>query len=241
MKLCSKYLIFFLITFLIISCKKLKTPEAIQERETWFESFSDSISYYEDLSKKIDTQIQESNAKISGLLAQFEKVNNPREVTGYYIIKGWSSHIPLKSTGIYARINENENLELIATLSGSTFNQIEVGGLYSDIVKHDQALNYRHATFNTVFFTGGKADSIAEYISHHEEVNLKLDFIEGKHKSQFVIPTNQKNMISQTWSLYSSQLEIRKLQKELAICSRKIDTFRRLRDDHSQSKKSYSD
>lgn len=57
---------------------------------------------------------------------------------------------------------------------------------------------------------------------------LKLDFLEGNKKTSFSLPTEEKSMISQTWNLYSSQLEAKKLQKELWICSKKIDTFRRI-------------
>lgn len=218
------------------SCKKLKTPEVIQERENWYESFADSIIYYENEAKQIEQCLENINSRISSLLNNFEKVSKAREVTGYYLLKGWNNKIPLQTTGIYARINENENLEIIATLAGGTFNQIEIGNFCSEVVRHDQALNYRHPTFNTVFFTGGKADTIAQYISNHESENLKLYFVEGGRKTSFILPLNEKEMISKTWNLYNNQTEAHKLQKELAICSRKIDTFRRLKDDHLSSK-----
>ena len=214
------------------ACRKLKTPEAVAERENWYESFNDSVSYYENRSSEIDGELQNLNEKVTHLLQNFEKVKKPREVSGYYILKGWGDKLPMKSTGIYARINENESLELIATLSGSTFNRIEIVGLSSDMVKHDQALNYRHDSFNTVFFSGEKANAIAEYISQHSGSPLNLIFMEGgTKKSSFAIPASEKQMISQTWVLFSTQQEIRSLQKQLAICARKIDTFRRLKDD----------
>lgn len=226
-----------IITGACFSCAKIKTPKAIEERENWYASFSDSIKYYEDEKANIHAELEALNTSMSEQMQSFEKVKKPREVCGYYIVKGWSGKTPLKSTGIYARIDENEKLELIATLSGSTFNRIGAGGNYSETVRHDQALNYRHDTYNTVYFTGGKADTIAQYIADHRNGDVKLEFMEGgSTKSRFTLPADEKDMISRTWTLYSSQLEIQRLQKELALCSRKIDTFVRLKDSHDQTK-----
>lgn len=223
------------------SCKKLKTPEAVAQRENWYASFEDSVKFYQQQSEIIEGELSESNNKIGNMIQNFELVRKPREVSGYYILKGWGSKVPMESTGIYARINENESLELIATLSGGTFNQISIGNVSSDVVRHDQALNYRHATYNTVFFTGGKADTIAKYIADHENENLMLNFMEnGVKKGSFAIPVSEKDMIARSWNLLSSQMETRRLQKELALSSRKIDTFRRMRDDREIREKKVS-
>lgn len=214
------------------SCSKIKKTDAEIEREKWIESFEDSISFYQNKKSQVETQLDAANAKISGIMNNFEMVRNPREVSGYYILKGWNNRLPFTSTGIYARINENEKLELIATLGGSTFNRLGVGSgnsvYFSEIVPHDQAFNYRHERFNTVYFSGGKADTIAQYIDSHRTEKINLDYLEGNRKTSFTLPQDQKNMIADTWQLYGSQLEIKKLQKELYICSRKIDTFRRM-------------
>lgn len=224
-----KYGIFLIgIIFLLGSaCKRVKTPEAVNERETWINSFSDSVDYYKQYSEKIDTRLQEVNAKVADMLNNFEMVRNPREVSGYYILKGWNSKLPLITTGIYARINENEKIELIATLGGATFNQIAVGENYSEVVHHDQAFNFRHERYNTVYFAGGKADTIADYIATHHNEKLKLLYLEGKKQNSFIIPDIEKEMITETWNLYAAQKEAHELQKTLWLCSRKIDTFRR--------------
>lgn len=230
----NRFLILALPLLFILSCSKIKKTDAEIEREQWIAGFSDSISFYQERKNQIETELDVLNSRIASLLDNFEMVKNPREVSGYYILKGWNNRLPFTSTGIYARINENEKLELIATLGGSTFNRLGIGSgsetFYSETVPHDQAFNYRHERFNTVYFAGGKADTIAEYISNHKLENLKLDFIEGSKKNVFTLPIEEKNMISQTWDLYSSQLEARKMQKELWICSKKIETFRRIMD-----------
>lgn len=224
----------FLFIFTLLSCGKVKKTDAELERENWITGFSDSIEYYQDRAAKIEDLLHNINLEISGMLENFEVIKNPREVEGYYLLKGWKTKLPLTSTGIYARISEKEKLELIATLAGSTFNQIAVGKgdteFYSDVVPNDQAFNFRHERFNTVYFSSGKVDTIAEYISQHHNDKVNLQFLEGKIKKNFVIPDNEKEMIRQTWVLFNSQKEARKLQKELWISSKKIETFRRIMD-----------
>ncbi|MCH5226303.1 MAG: hypothetical protein J1F16_00580 [Muribaculaceae bacterium] len=219
---------------LFLGCSKIKTPEAKIEREKWIAGFSDSIDYYKQQTQRIEENLQEINSKISNQLENFEMIKKAREVSGYYLLKGWSSKVPFTTTSIYARINENEKIELIATLQGSTFNQIAVGDgvseVYSEKVPHDQAFNFRHERYNTVYFSGGKADTIAQFIAEHKTEKITLKFLEGKVKQNFIIPGNEKDMISSTWNLFNSQMEARTLQKELWICSRKIDTFRRMMD-----------
>lgn len=215
-----------------LSCGRIKKTDAEIERENWIAGFTDSVDYYKKESGLIEEKLEKLNSVISSEIGDFEMVRNPREVSGYYILKGWSGKIPFTTTGVYARINENEKLELIATLAGATFNCIEVGtshdGVKSEIVPHDQAFNFRHQRFNTVYFSGGKADSIAEYIADHKNEIITLKFIEKNKINNLKIPENEKQMISKTWKLYSSQAEAKRLQKELWIYSRKIDTFRRM-------------
>ena len=231
MKKKISFVIFTLLAFLATgSCSKKQKTEAEIEREQWIAGFSDSINYYQDQTAQIDSRLETLNGIIGNLLENFEYVRNPREVTGYYIQKGWNSKIPFTTTGIYARVNDNEKLELIATLAGNTFNKIGVGDFSSETVPHDQAFNYRHQRFNTVYFSGGKADTIAQYIAEHAKEKINLHFMEGNKKVDFAIPQNEKDMIQQTWQLYSAKSEALKLQKELWMNSRKIETFRRIMD-----------
>lgn len=228
----------FLIFLLFSSCAKIKKTEAEKEREAWIQSFTDSIEYYENLKKQIVDKLNEDNKRLSDLFSDFDKINNPREVTGYYLLKGWNNKIPLTSTGIYARMNENEELELIATLTGGTFNHIGVGTgdkeVFSEIMPHDQAFNYRHPGYNTVYFSGGKADTIAQYIADHVNDKVVLQFIEGKNKRNFILPENEKNIISKTYNLISLQRQSKELQKELWISSKKVESFRRMTDSQNQ-------
>ena len=232
MKKHSIYLLAVIIAFVGSACKQLKKPEALAEREQWIESFKDSIKLFKEEIEQIDKGLSECNLKIATQLDNFEHVSNPRQVTGYYILKGWNSKLPFTHTAIYARVNEDEKLELIATLAGSTFNSISVSdgteSLESEIVAHDQAFNYRHNGYNTVCFSGSKADSIAQFIAQHQEKNIKINFLEGKKKGEFSLPADEKSMIAETWRLFESQHQQKELQKQLWIISRKIDASRRM-------------
>lgn len=216
----------------VLGCAQIKKPAAISEREEWINSFHDSIQIYQQKTSEIESKLNDCNNRIIGILENFEYVSNPRQVEGYYILKGWNSRLPFTSTGIYARITKSENLELIATLSGSTFNRIIVtdgdSQIESPVVPNDQALNYRHGSYNTVCFSGHATDSVIEFIAQHHNENIKLQFIEGNKKVPFIIPSNEKQMIAETWNLFSAQIEQKSLQKEIWINSRKIATYRRM-------------
>ena len=228
----KKYSILLIAILIITGCSKLKTPPAISERNQWIESFKDSIDFYSKQAERINKDLLECNDRMARLLDNFEHISNPREVTGYYILKGWKSKLPFTHTAIYARVNENENIELIATLAGGTFTSISVTNgeeeISSQSVPYDQAMNYRHANYNTVCFIGNKSDSVAEFINRHQDSRLSLLFKGGGKNNNFVIPEDEKRMISQTWELREMQIRQQQLQKELWINSRKIDTYRRM-------------
>ena len=223
-----------IISGLFMSCKKIQTPQAEIERKEWIAGFTDSIEFYQQKKNEAETKLESLNSRISALLENFELVKNPREVSGYYLLKGWNKKIPFTSTGVYARLNENEKIEIIATLGGHTFNRIGVGTgsavVFSEAVPHDQAFNYRHERYNTVYFSGGKADTVAQYIADNRGSKINIEFLEGSKKYPFILPADEKEMITKTWDLHAAQLEARQLQKELFISSKKIDTFRRIMD-----------
>lgn len=234
----TPYLLSVVIIVNILGCARIKKTDAEKERENWISSFTDSIAYYQERYAVIESQLNNLNNEISTMVEDFDYIKNPREVSGYYLLKGWKSKIPFTTTSIYARINENEKLELIATLAGSTFNRIGVGigasEFFTETVPHDQAFNFRHERFNTVYFSGGKADTITDFIVAHNADKVNMEFIEGDRKKNFLIPQDEKNMINQTWKLYSSQVEAHKMQKELWMCSKKIEAFRRIMDASNQ-------
>ena len=89
------YVVFALTILSLGGCKKVKTPEAALEREKWIAGFTDSVDYYKKRSEQLQQQLDIVNNKINGLLGNFEYIKKPREVTGYYLLKGWSKKNPL--------------------------------------------------------------------------------------------------------------------------------------------------
>ena len=229
----KKYILPFSLLMLVsLSGCGTKKPAAAEQREKWLLSLNDSISKYQKDIELVGDSLDAARESVGRLVGAFDYVNNPREVEGYYILNGWKAKYPLSSTSMVARINESEGFELIAALSGGFFNEIAVsaGGstVSSDIVPHDQALNYRVGNFNTVCFSGGKADSIGEFISSHEAETITLAFLNGKRTGSLSLPSADKDMIARTWQLYAQQKELHRLEKELPRLSGKIAACRRM-------------
>lgn len=204
--------------------------KAAEAKEQWNLSLEDSI-------RNIQTEIDSSQNNLDILhdnvgvwLRDFTHIDNSREVEGYTIFNGWQKRYPLTSTGIVARISESEGLEIIAALKGGNFTSIKVVGpetsVTSDVVPHDQALNYRANGLNTVLFTGPKADSIARLIADNELNNLTLFFLSSGEEGKWAIPEANKRMISATWQLYSTQKEAERLERRIPLLNEKIRILR---------------
>ena len=227
----SKILAIFSLPLIVCSCQ-VKKPEASQEREKWLLSLNDSIAFYKAEIDSASSALDKLNSEIGNMMPEFVHVSNPREVEGYYIYQGWKEKYPLTSTELAARISENEGLELIAALTGGVFDRISVeadgGKAFSATVPHDQALNYRAGNINTVCFTGAEADSVASFISSHEDSRVILSYIGGAKPVSITLSPDTKKMISATWQLYSAQKESHQLEKMMPLLSRKIDLCRRM-------------
>ncbi len=213
------------------SCS-LKKPKAEEEREQWISSLADSIAKYKAEIETATTALTDAQTEVGEMITNFDHVSNPREVEGYYIYKGWKTRYPLKQTGVVARITEDERFELIAVMSGGHFNQIEVTGgngeVSTSVVPHDQALNYRAGSLNTVCFYGSAADSVGMYIAENMPDKLTVTYLEGGKTGSFTLPADEKEMIAATYQLYSAQKESHKLERALPMLSKKIDTCRRM-------------
>lgn len=209
-----------------------KKSEAAVEREKWLLSLNDSISLYQTQIDSVTRALSEMQGNVGSIIGDFDYVNNPREVEGYYIFKGWKGRYPLTSTGLVARITEGEGFELMATLTGAHFNEIAASAdgetVASSVVPHDQALNYRAGNLNTVCFSGGKADSIGEFIATHPNAEITIAYLNGSRTGALRLPKDQKDMISATWNLYSRQRLTRNLEKELPRLSGKVAACRRM-------------
>ena len=215
-------------------CGNSKQTEAEQQRQKWLDSLNDSVALYQKQIETTTAQLSDVQNEVGRMVGDFDYVSNPREVEGYYIYKGWKGRYPLSVTGLVARVSEDERFELIATLSGTHFNQIAVSSdgetVSSDIVPHDQALNYRAGNLDRVCFTGDKADSIGMLIAQHESSAITTAFLEEKRTAGFQLPADQKQMVAATWRLYDMQKKAHLLEKEIPRLSGKISACRRIMD-----------
>lgn len=207
--------------FLVGGCANKK--EQPSKHKEWLESLNDSIADMRMSIDSINYLISELNDSVAGMLENFERVDNARYVEGFTIFKGWSKKYPLTSTGLVARMTEDENLELVAALKGGTFTEINVaaGGeqARSETMPHDQALNYRSGNLNTVAFSGGKADTIAMLIAGNPDAEITVAFSGKKaHK----LTAGEKEMIGATYRLVAANKESKKLQRILPITQEKI-------------------
>ena len=180
----------------------------------------------------MEDQLAEAREKVGGIVGSFDYVNNPRQVEGYYIFNGWKDRYPMQKTALVARVTEDEHFELIATLTGAHFNEVGVTSegetVSSEVVPHDQALNYRAGNLNTVCFSGSRADSVGEFIASHSTSEITVIYLEGKKTGSLTLPSDEKQMIARTWELYAAQKNLHTLEKELPRLSGKIAACRRM-------------
>lgn len=216
-----------------------KKSEAEKEREQWLSSLNDSILLYRKQMEEVTAQLSAVQDEVGRMIVNFSYVNNPREVEGYYILDGWQSHYPLTSTGIVARITENEGFELIAALEGGTFNQIAASAdgqtVSSGIVPHDQALNYRDGSLNRVCFSAAKADSVGRFINDNVNAGISLIFLENKAVKAIPMDKSQQRMVADTWRLFNLQTRAHRLEREMPRISGKIIACRQMLDRDSVS------
>lgn len=213
--------------------RRVEKTEKAEEHERWRTSLNDSISDLQESVSNTELSLDEATGRVSDLLLDFEHVNNPREVEGYIIMKGWRNRYPLSSTGVVARITEGEGLEVVAVLTKGVFDQIRVSAagasVESAVVPHDQALNYRSAGLNTVAFQGAQADSVARFIHTHLSAAPELTFLNnGAVTGKVKLQGSACNMVSRTWELYAARKEVERLERALPIYTGKIRALRQM-------------
>lgn len=210
---------------------KEKSDKAI-ERENWTRSLNDSVAAYKHSLDTTQLRIEELNNQIATMLNDFQYVENPREVEGYYILKGWTSRHPENATWVYARLSKDEGLEIIASLKGGVFNSLRAesqGNSYTTgIVAHDQALNFRHNGYNVVCFYGESADSLAHFIARNELNDVTISYLNPSTSGTLKLSAEQRKMIAATWQLYNARHTEMQLEKQIPLLSKRIDACRRM-------------
>ena len=224
---------------LLLPACGVKTPKAVEERQKWLLSLNDYIAAYEKQKVVVEEQLSQAREAVGGIIGSFDYVNNPRQVEGYYIFNGWKDRYPMQKTALVARVTEDEHFELIATLTGAHFNEIGVTAAgetrSSEVVPHDQALNYRAGNLNTVCFSGAKADSIGQLVALNSTAEVTVVYLDGKKTGSLNLPSDEKQMIARTYELYSAQRNLHNLEKELPRLSGKIAACRRMLDENDST------
>lgn len=219
--------LFALMLLLLAACNNNKKKNSQEAKNTYATVLKDSVKIAQVEIDSCDARIARLNTKINHMLDNFTVVTNPREVEGYYILRGWEKRYPLSVTGVVARLSLSEQLELIATNTRTSFDAIAVQSgaqsVQTAVVPHDQALNYRLPGLTKVMFSGPEANKVAEFIADNELNNVKIVFLEnGKAKGSIQIPSDQKKEITSTWLLYAARTELKGLELKVPMLHKKI-------------------
>lgn len=195
------------------------------QQAAWEASLPDSVDALRREMQLTQDSITYTGAELDSLLLKFEHVSDPRLVEGYSIFKGARAGYPLTATGLTARITESGQLELIAALSGGTFDRIKVeaGGesAETETVPFDQGLNYRTGGLNTVAFTGGKADTVAGVIASAAGA-VKVIYLNGRQSGSLTLSAPAKEAISTTYRYTETSRRLALLERRLPMLQQKI-------------------
>lgn len=221
------------------SCSSAVKKQKEKSEEMNNEYVSELRDSAKNLEKHIETSaalLEELNTLTNKMLEEFTRVDNPRQVEGYYILRSMAPNYPLQSTGLAARMTLGEQLELVAAMRGAKFDRISVTSngksVDSDAVPHDQALNYYDGSLNTVAFTGAAADSVAKFIADSDNSHVVVTFNEGgKTTGRVTLNPSAINMVTKTWELYAARTRVGELEKEIPLANRKLELLRDRIDD----------
>ncbi|MCM1369330.1 MAG: hypothetical protein NC204_03040 [Candidatus Amulumruptor caecigallinarius] len=216
----------------VIACGCARRNDSAKEqRENYSRALGDSIEIIKQEIDSCNSVIDSTGKRIAEMLGNFVTVANPREVGSYMIYAPMKNKYPAHSTALMSRINDSEQFELIATLSGKPFDMIRVfvagASVYSGVVPHDQALNYRSNGITTVLFTGEKADSIGSIIAHHEDDRIIVSYLQGGATAdEWILNADCAKMITLTYNLYSANRELNRLERRVPMLHEKINLLR---------------
>lgn len=232
MKMKIKFLpayVCLLLILLSVSCVK-RIDNTAKTQEAYQKSLDDSIAKIQWEIDSCKAQIKLVRDDVSNLMRDFTTVSNSKEVAPYTIMTEFASDYPLTSTGLAARLDENGKFELIAALAGGNFDRIIVecpdNSITSQVVKYDQALNYRNGDLNTVLFTGENADSIGRLIADNELNQINVIFMQASPVKTHRLSNSQSKMVSMTWLLFNSRNKLNKLELRVPMLHEKINLLR---------------
>lgn len=198
-----------------------------------------------DSIRNLEAEIDSCNSAIDALrenedmwMRDFVTIDDPRHAAPYMIFSSFQDKYPPAGTGLIARMADNGQFELVATLNNGRFNHITVTAgnhsATSDTVPHDGALNYTAGGLNTVLFTGPGADRIGHLIADNDLDIVKVLYFDKKQTGSYQIPNDYCKMITATFEFYNSRREINRLERRVPMLHRKIDILRSHIDNNSR-------
>ncbi len=209
------------------SCADKSAKERVAEqRRQWEASLTDSVASVRRQTDSVKSRLESLRSETDRLLGEFRCIDNPREVEKYYLpsVKGYS--YPLTSTGLGARLMANEQLELVAVLSGPRFTGIAISGgdmkLRTHDVVPDQALNYRSGNITTVAFSGRDIDSIASSLATMEGKVTVTYFDGGRQVGETTLSEPQAKALLLAGQLAHTRRETLLSEKRLLLLGRKL-------------------
>ena len=227
MKTLCKFLALAAIPAMLLGACGKKADDSKKAQADYAKSLQDSIEIVKHEIDSCRDRVTVLRDQVNVWLRDFTTVANPREVGSYLIYTKFKDRYPSQSTGLTARILDNGQFELVATLAGGQpFDQINVqgpeSGLSSAVVPNDQALNYRTEGLTTVSFTGAKADSIGQLIADNELNPITVNYLQGRPVKAWKVPEDYAKMLSATYLLYRNMNDARRLELRVPMLERKI-------------------
>ena len=67
---------------------------------------------------------------------------------------------------------------------------------------------------------------MAAFIAAHEGDDVTIEYLNPGRSGSLKLSADQRAMIAETWRLYDTRRQIRRLEKEMPMLSRRIDACR---------------
>lgn len=212
------------------SARKRQKEEAARNRAAWIDELRDSVAATQQTIENYGQQLRELQTQTQEMLGAFTKVENPRLVEGYYIMSQWTGNCPPKGTSVVARILLSEQMEVLASLAGGSFDRIEViageNRYTTPAVPHDQALNYRDGSTNVVAWSGAPADTVGHLITDNAGSPVTINYYEGPRRTGSLnLDQQTRDRMASTWALYDTRRRSGALERALPMLTRKLESM----------------
>ena len=190
--------------------------------EAWRASLTDSVDSLQHLYDTYTVQTDSLFTRLSEVASGFEAVTDPVLVEKYRVCKGWRGH-DTWSPGIFARVLEDNTVEVVATAKGD-FSAITLSADGQSVTSQSVPRGDLHATIaglTRVAFN--RASDLVQFVAEHTASPITLRYGSG---SSLTLTEGQKQMLAATWALHSTQGKLNNLERQQSIVYNKLEMFR---------------